>query len=332
MRKPMGKERRKRIFFAKGMCLVMVLLMSLLLLYNYAIGAIRQSNNDAIDNLKTENFNVIYRYILELQRDAYESARDVSVNLEEYMRSMDMDDLEYQLETGEISDSLDTTFHEYTSDIVFNGVDNTRNKFVIATMRGIIFDSNYIRAEGRTSRSWESEIQSSYNSVLEEEAIDRLLNRTDKLIITESVNTLRKDYGEHIKISTATYDSLLEVYLDEGIEGFGNYQILCPAYITNNGDIFGQKDIVNGIKVGNNKIIVIQEFNLYDQIVENRPDLLDDSEIVDLQIEYSNSISLLYIIGLFFIGFMIVMLIYFSNSYNNYIDKYNLEKDEDDEE
>lgn len=331
MHKKMGKERRKRIFLAKGMCFVMVLLMSLLLLYNYAISIIRQSNADAIADLKTESFDNIYQYITELQKDAYDSAREVSVGLEEYMRGTNLEDLEHQLETGEISDSLDTAFHEYTSDIVFNGVDNSRNKFIIATMRGIIYDSNYKRVDGRTSRSWESEIKSSYNSVLEEEAITRLLDRTDKLIITESVNFLRKDYGDHTKITTATYDSLLEVYLNEGLEGFANYQVLCPAYITNNGDIFGQKDIVNGIKMENNKIIVIQEFNIYDQIVQNRPDLLDDSEITDLEIEYSDNISLLYIIGLCFIGFMIVMLIYFSNSYNNYIDKYNLEREEDEE-
>lgn len=331
MHKKMGKERRKRIFLAKGMCFVMILLMSLLLLYNYAISVIRQSNMDAITDLKTENFDNIYQYITELQKDAYDSAREVSVGLEEYMRGTNLEDLEHQLETGEIGDSLDTAFHEYTSDIVFNGVDNSRNKFIIATMRGIIHDSNYKRVDGRTSRSWESEIKSSYNSVLEEEAIARLLDRTDKLIITESVNFLRKDYGDHTKITTATYDSLLEVYLSEGLEGFANYQVFCPVYITNNGDIFGQKDIVNGIKMENNKIIVIQEFNIYDQIVQNRPDLLDDSEVIDLEIEYSDNISLLYIIGLCFIGFMIVMLIYFSNSYNNYIDKYNLEREEDEE-
>lgn len=331
MHKRMGKERRKRIFLAKGMCFVMILLMSLLLLYNYAISVIRQSNMDAITDLKTESFDNIYQYITELQKDAYDSAREVSVGLEEYMRGTNLEDLEHQLETGEISDSLDTAFHEYTSDIVFNGVDNSRNKFIIATMRGIIYDSNYKRVDGRISRSWESEIKSSYNNVLEEEAITRLLDRTDKLIITESVNFLRKDYGDHTKITTATYDSLLEVYLNEGLEGFANYQVLCPAYITNNGDIFGQKDIVKGIKMENNKIIVIQEFNIYDQIVQNRPNFLDDSEITDLEIEYSDNISLLYIIGLCFIGFMIVMLIYFSNSYNNYIDKYNLEREEDEE-
>ena len=112
MHKKMGKERRKRIFLAKGMCFVMVLLMSLLLLYNYAISIIRQSNADAITDLKTESFDNIYQYITELQKDAYDSAREVSVSLEKYMRGTNLEDLEHQLETGEISDSLYPEFHE----------------------------------------------------------------------------------------------------------------------------------------------------------------------------------------------------------------------------
>ena len=223
-----SKERRKRIFFAKGMCLAIVLLMSLLLLYGFAIDNVKDTNIKSIKELKTERFESIYSYILELQSDAYESARDVSSELEEYMRSMDQDALRKQLETGEISDELDSIFHKYT-DEVFNGVDNPRNGFIIANLNGILYDENYKRVEGRVARDWESEINNSYNSDLEQEAISRLLNRSDSLIVTESVNLLKKDYKNHTKITTANYDTLLQVYLNEGVEGFRNYQVLCPA-------------------------------------------------------------------------------------------------------
>lgn len=326
-----SKERRKRIFFAKGMCLAIVLLMSLLLLYGFAIDNVKDTNIKSIKELKTERFESIYSYILELQSDAYESARDVSSELEEYMRSMDQDALRKQLETGEISNELDSIFHKYT-DKVFNGVDNPRNGFIIANLDGILYDENYKRVEGRVARDWESEINNSYNSDLEQEAISRLLNRSDSLIVTESVNLLKKDYKDHTKITTANYDTLLQVYLNEGVEGFRNYQVLCPAYITNNGDIFGQKDIVSGIKMQNNKIIVIQEFNIYDQLQRNKMNLVDDRNIQAVIEGYSADLSFLYIIAFCFIAFIIVLLIYFSNSYNSYIDKYNLENEEEYEE
>ena len=327
MRIKVSKERRKRIFFAKGMCLAIVLLMSLLLLYGFAIDNVKNTNIKSVEKLKTERFEAIYTYILELQSDAYESARDASSELEIRMRSMDQYTLKEELESGNISNELDSIFHEYT-DKEFNSVENSRNGFIIANLKGILYDSNYQRVSGRNSRTWGSEVENSYNGELEQEAISRLLNRSESLIITESVNLLSKKYENHTKISTASYDTLLNMYLNEGIEGFRNYQVLCPAYITNNGDIFGQKDIVHGIKMDNNKIIVIQEFNIYDQLHHNKMNLVDDTNIQSVIESYSADLSLLYIIAFCFIAFIIVLLIYFSNSYNSYIDKYNLENEE----
>lgn len=324
------KERRKRMFFAKGMCLAMILVMSLLIIYGFAIDGVKNTNMHTIEQIKIEKFEAIYTYILDLQNDAYDSARSVSGSIESHMRNLDQEALKNELESGEISETLDDIFCSHASNKVFNDVDNSRNGFIIANTHGILYDSNYKRVSGKDSRTWKSEIKNSYNPKLEKEAINRLLEKSDDLIITESVNFLRDDYGNHTKITTSTYDSLLEVYLKEGIEGFRNYQVLCPAYITNSGDIFGQKDIVSGIKMENNKVIVIQEFNIYDQISHNKPNLMNDDEIQIIAEEHSNSISFLYIIALCFIVFVIVLLIYFSNSYNNYIEKYNLEKDESD--
>lgn len=322
------KDRKKRMFFAKGMCIAMIFIMFLLIVYGFVIDSVKDTNMRNINIMKREKFESIYTYLLDLQNDAYDSARSVSSSLESYMRELDQETLKEELESGKISKELDNTFYSYTSNRVFNNVDNNRNRFIIANLDGILYDSNYKRVNGKDSRSWESEIENSYNLELEEDAIDRLLERSNSLIITESVNLLRSDYGDHIKITTATYDSLLEVYLKEGIEGFRNYQVLCPVYITNNGDIFGQKDIVNGIKMENNKIIVIQEFNIYDQIEKNKPHFMDDSVIQRAIEDYSENVSFLYIIALCFIIFIIVLLVYFSNSYNNYIEKYDLENDE----
>ena len=82
----------------------------------------------------------------------------------------------------------------------------------------------------------------------------------------------------------------------------------------------------------NNKIIVIQEFNIYDQLQRNKMNLVDDCNIQAVIESYSANLSFLYIIAFCFIAFIIVLLIYFSNSYNSYIDKYNLENEEECEE
>ena len=58
-----------------------------------------------------------------------------------------------------------------------------------------------------------------------------------------------------------------QLYDSYGIEAFKNIQFLAPAYITTTGDIFGMEDIdINGMSSNNHKIVVVQTFNLYQQL------------------------------------------------------------------
>ena len=156
-----------------------------------------------------------------------------------------------------------------------------------------------------------------YNKELEEESIHRLLTHSNSIIATENTNTLGKD---HIKIDSMNYDSLKEVFVKEGIDGLKNYQFICPAYITETGDIFGQDDIVQGLRKPNHKIIVVQEFNLYDQLEKMGSALFDmEDHITYIREEYSVTQSIMYIMGLFYVASTVSLLFYFSHLYNYYM-------------
>lgn len=330
-----SKDKMKKIFFAKGMCLIMVVVMSIILLYNFAIDNTKKMQQSTIIDLKEERFDKIYIYILELQKQSYAQAKTVSSNIESSMRvGMDLDELREDLESGTANRELHDILKFYIEGHNLNGINNCRNGIIVASSDGILEDSYYKRAAGKTSRSWETEIKRSYNKELEENAINDLLYHTDSMIMTESVNLLTKEnsnFKTHKLITDANKNSLRKIYISEGIEGFINYQVLVPVYITDNGDIFGQEDIENGIRNETHKIIVIQEFNIYDQILANYPEIANDDEIVNLEEQFERNLTLFYIIGIFWAAAVVIIVIYFSGRYNNYIEKYNLDVDDDEE-
>jgi hypothetical protein len=203
------------------------------------------------------------------------------------------------------------------------------NGIVIMTTDGFIEDYNYYRAicdSDSNIRKWEVDISNSYNKELEKDAIDKLLNRHSGIIALESYNLTKND--NHIMISEMTYDSLLNVFLEEGLNGIRNYQIFVPYYITDFGDIFGNPDIINGVKVDNNKLIVVQEFNLYDQVVKNYNDTFNDSEIKNIIERYDMLLRLMYTFGIMLACFVTLLVGYLSNTYNELV-CYEYEEDEE---
>ena len=60
-------------------------------------------------------------------------------------------------------------------------------------------------------------------------------------------------------------DELRSVFVSEGVDGLAGYEFLQAAYIEPKADMFGVPDIANnGLRLNNNKFIVVQGFNLKD--------------------------------------------------------------------
>ena len=196
------------------------------------------------------------------------------------------------------------------------------------TTEGIYEDFSYNRApEDALSevRDWKYEISHSFNPELEKNAIESLLTHSDDLIVTESINYMGScSTDKHKKISCANYEILKDIYKNEGLEGFKNYQIYVPVYITDSGDIFGKKDIVQGIRQNTHKLIVVQEFNLYDQ-VEAETSLYDrlknNDEYNSIQERYHYATIVLYFLGFCYAISLVIMVLVYTSKYNKYIDE-----------
>ena len=289
-------------------------------MYKSVIDKISYNRDATTEAFKEEQFKVIWSSLEALYIQAETEVTEISESIEDNILDLSDDQL-LKLQQDLTNDTLNQDLHKILNSNMegknLNGISNHMNSIVVMTTDGFIEDYNYNRAvetNGSSVRSWELAIDNSYNKELEQDAINKLLNRNSGIIALESYNLTKDD--NHIKINELTYESLLEVYLEEGINGLRNYQIFVPYYITDFGDIFGTPDIIHGSKVDNNKLIVVQEFNLYDQVMYKQYNLFNDEQVKEINARYNDLLRLSYVLGITLVTSVIALIIYLCNMYN----------------
>lgn len=161
---------------------------------------------------------------------------------------------------------------------VYLNADNENNRIFVADKKGIIADRGYVSSQ-KHSRDWNTEIASKLNSESASKSVGMILTKNKELIFWEPEV---KPVTPYDSTDLPTIESMKKVFKTQGIEALRNYDILVPAYITNEEDIFGVPDVdSHGKRINNDKIIVVQEFNIYDAIMIHR----DDIERYDAYIE-----------------------------------------------
>ena len=175
-------------------------------------------------------------------------------------------------------------FNNAISNVYLNN-DSENNRVYIADKTGILADKGFIASSNKDSRDWTTEINSKPNTTLAKNSIDIILSEQNSLAIWQSASVIPN--LENNSIDYPSINELKKMYEKYGYNAFKNYNILVPSYITKDGDIFGVPDVnEHGIKNDNNKIIIIQEFNIYDCISTHKG-MLDNYDISIIQYKYN---------------------------------------------
>lgn len=148
------------------------------------------------------------------------------------------------------------------------------------------------------------------NLHLTKEAVQKILQQDNELIYWEFPNN---DKEKIIIPSEIDIEKIHKLYDQYGLRVFKHIQFLVPAYITPTGDIFGTEDVsAYGNKNDNYKIIVVQKFNVYQQIMSRYSSDITQIEMFKDHI-ITKPINTLHINALFIILIVIIIfiLIYF---------------------
>ena len=291
--------------------------------------------SNQLENLKKENvelmksieFDQLYTYMECLYKEADNNAKEVAQRITKELNNSDLDSIKTDLDEDGYSEKLYGILNENTEGVYLNNIDNRRNGIIVATLEGIIEDYYILRAhdDNLTTHPYDNYYADAYNKTLTNNAVKSIkTHSTNGLLVMESFK-LSGTPENHKLISLATYDTLKEVYMNEGLEGFKNYQFQSVEYITDTGDIFGQKDVIGGNIHKTYKIIIIQEFNLYDHVSKFYPEMFNDSKNHELIISYDWFNVIIILIALIFLVCVTIAVILAMNIYNTYINglKYN---------
>lgn len=116
-----------------------------------------------------------------------------------------------------------------------------------------------------------------YNETLSKQAYRAVVRQSKGLIYTQ---TSKSESGRVEQMQSMSIGELRKLYYESGLEEFKHLNLLAPAYITENGDIFGNMDIRGLNNNHTKKIVIIQSVPMYD-FLEKYMDKMDniDGEI-----------------------------------------------------
>ena len=196
-----------------------------------------------------------------------------------------------------------TIVNHYLFDVNY---DDNNNNIFICNKYGVL--ANTSRRAKQNIKDfpllWTEIYEEQTNIELTKKAVEYLFQQRNKLIYWEFPNNEGLSIPAEIDIENLHY-----IYDTYGIDGFKNIQFLAPAYITTTGDIFGIEDIdIYGRQQENYKLVVVQTFNLYQQLMARYSDEMTKINLFKEHI-IQHPLNSLYIHGVFIILIIVMMII-----------------------
>lgn len=295
---------------------------------SYTISIVKESQAESIEDLRKRDFQSIWWSLTNFYKRADEQTSDVAKAIELQIKNyFDLSELKEGLDNDDevYTDAVYNIIRSNIENVHLNNIKNNRNSMIVLEGYDTIIEDFFVDPQSR-----EKDIEfreepihllqyrdSTYNKELFDVSTRKIRNHTTGIIAFEPYNYLDDN---HTKITNLSYESFESIYVEEGIQGLRNYQFIVPVYITDTGDIFGQQDVVNGIRQETHKFTVLMTFNLYDQITAQQQDAGDNDQIGRIINRYSMILNSLYILGLIVCMIIVLIILYSVYIYNNIID------------
>ena len=289
--------------------------------YNKEISTI-QENAD-------RNMHTILRAILTEGFSMTESnTRNTSITLHRIMiETMTVDEIYDNI----VNMNLEKKFIEIL-DNLFDISNRTDNVIITIGTKDYIFYSKsnidldkykYIETDGKKFITWQEYYdQIDKSGILHKAYEDLALNRSKYIII-------RTD-GYYPNGTYYTIDDVIQDYHENGMKNMDKYMIVTMGVITDNGDIFGEKDNEYLSKNTNvNKIYIFKSVSIY-EFLSNYTDLLEvcDQSITVKIIQYRNSTETgNALVNIFLITLSIITIMLVIKSLDDECDSISLELD-----
>ena len=268
---------------------------------------IKEYNERAIEESNNATFSAISGLINSICISAEDSLQD---NLKIAGSTLSKDDIDIVLQTlnGDDNTALES---KKISNIFFKGyyfthIKNGNNDIFICNEDGIIADySQNDESDIYKFVPWSMIGSNKDYPNIKGEVLEKILDCRDLNPIIYEINGDGTLYD---------MDYLKKIYIEYGVEEFKNYGVLVPAYINRLDASTKNYDL----HFDHYSVIIVQEFNIYDQLMYMQPDIGKHSSTGFSEEEMDEIITVLYILGFcLFIGdvIFIIIIIHIHNGY-----------------
>lgn len=322
---------KKKIKRYKHLVLLLVLLYIIsIALFEYLINVVETQCTHQETSLRERDFDIIWDYLITCNKVGLQDSQNLARIVEETVtEKYDLDELETKLNNGDISEFISTLDKAVSGFNSSSLVKNNRNSVIILEGSDKILVDRMVDTSKVNTDTKHTKFSDYYDISMNQKAYvtarRQLLNQTSTVPIMLEVY----DYGEvenHILVDSCSYDNLKKVYMAEGIMGLHNYQFLCPSYITKDGDIFGNTDLEQGNPKDNHKFTVICTFNLYDQLIQMRPEFGDNEYFEHLDFGFTSILAAVYLASIVTFIILLLVTILCLKNYNDAVIEYLGEK------
>lgn len=313
--------RKMAIFIAS----ILLIFGAAILLYSAVLSSVKNAKQSAMDQAKDTKFDLIWTQLQLSLEESYANAEIIAEHIERDIKTeFDLTDLKDALDTNDADayQRLSKLVAKNIERISLNDIDNHRNSVMVMTGDGIILEDYTIDLSTKipAGDNFNKYLDTSYNKELFLDALRKLKIHSEYIIAIENIDYTGND--DHIKVSDVNRNTLKQVFDAEGLAGLQNYEFMTPVYITDTGDIFGTKDIIGGIPQENHKFVIVQTFNLYDQIIRNDHEYADNDYEDSIIERYDDVLVMLYIFGIILVVAIAACILYMMALYNFITDRY----------
>lgn len=313
--------RKMAIFIAS----ILLIFGAAILLYSAVLSSVKNAKQSAMDQAKDTKFDLIWTQLQLSLEESYANAEIVAEHIERDIKTeFDLTELKEALDTNDADayQRLSKLVARNIERVSLNNIDNHRNSVMVMTGDGIILEDYTIDLSTKipAGENFNKYLDTSYNKELFSNALRKLKIHSEYIIAIENIDYTGND--DHIKVSDVNRNTLKQVFDAEGLAGLQNYEFMTPVYITDTGDIFGTKDIIGGIPQENHKFVIVQTFNLYDQIIRNDHEYADNNYEDSIIERYDDVLVMLYIFGIILVVAIAACILYMMALYNFITDRY----------
>lgn len=227
--------------------------------YNNQINSIQETQEEIFTATVTETYKRA-----KLQTEYIK--RDIIFELNEYYGEN-----KEQMKKDYMSFSSDSPFYQILSNIIDNkflDVDNDNDRIFIANRDRILVDNSSSYASNSFT-DWETYISSKKYSEFLHNSVDKINIHYNSFIFW--LDTNNQDNITILDDPDISADQFIhQQIVSNNLQEMRNFSVLTATYIFDHEDLFGVSDVVAGKPTNNDKLYIIQVFNIGDMIDNTR--------------------------------------------------------------